>query len=132
MNLNNYGAMRIKILLAMLVLAMGAAAQATKGISYVEQKGDFIYVYDEGGRRAYTKSVSSAGQVVGWSGSFWITCSRDYYYIWTADGKRHKTLSRHTVGEIVGVSGDTFTSRRYDWIYTYDKDGRRIGTRSAR
>jgi len=118
---------RLFILSAILMLAFtsGMAQQ----ISNVEEKGSWIYIYDETGKKINTQSASSVGRVVGWSAMFWISKKSSWYYLWTPKGRKYKTLSESSIGEIIGVSGSTFTSRKNGWIYTFDKEGKKINTR---
>lgn len=121
---------RLFIALLAMVFVSNVVAQQVQ-ISYIESSGDWYYVYDAKGKRLATLSSSSAGEVVGWCGSFFITKSGSFYKIRDAKGNIKKTMSVSYVGTVLGVSGDTFTSRVGSFIYTWDKNGKRINTRSA-
>lgn len=115
-----------------LLFSLATNAQE-KTISNIEQTETWIYVYDQKGKKVYTKSVSEAGDVIGWSATLWISRHNGWYYLWNADGRRYKTLNVNNIGNIIAVSGNTFTSNYKNlWIYTFDKNGKRINTRSAR
>ena len=100
-------------------------------ISSVESSGNWIYVYDDQGKRYQTLSKSSAGDVCGFSSTFFVTVNGNWIYLYNADGKRYKTLSKSSVGEVVSVGGDTFTTRHGNWIYTWNSEGKKINTRYA-
>lgn len=114
-----------------LVALMSVAAVWGRTLGYIETNGSWIYLYDEAGKRYKTMSLSSAGEVVGWSSTFFVTRSGSWIYLYNAEGKRYKTLSVTSTGEVIGVSGNSFTTRSGSWIYTYNSQGKRINTRSA-
>lgn len=117
----------LKIALLSLVLMSGAHK-----ISSVETSGSWVYMYDQSGHRYKTLSVSSVGEIKGYSGDFFVSKSGNWIYLYDSEGKRYKTLSYSFVGDVIGVSGDTFTSRNGSWIYTWDKNGKKLNTRAAR
>jgi len=123
---------RFLFIIGLWLLTLPASAQNIAAISHIEQSGTWVHVYNQDGRKAYSKSVSSVGTVVGWSGSFWITRQNNWYFLWSPQGKKYKTLSTASVGQIVSVSGDTFVSRYNNWLFTYNKEGRKISTRAAK
>ena len=112
-----------------LSLLMGTG---TPRISSIDQGGTWIYLYNESGQKYKTLTVSSVGEIVGYSSTFFVSRSGNWYYLWDADGQKYKTLSVSSIGEIISVSGDTFTSRTANWIYTWDRNGNKINTRAAR
>lgn len=113
--------------IAVLSLAILAGSHQ---ISRVERDGSWVYMYDESGKKYQTLSANSAGDVLGYSSTFFV--SRNWIYLYDTEGKRYKTMSSGTVGDVIGVAGNTFTSRNGNWIYTWDKNGKRLNTRSAR
>ena len=115
------------IIILSLVMGMG-----TTRISSIDQGSTWIHLYNESGQKYKTLSVSSVGEIVGYSSTFFITRTNHWYHLWDADGKKYKTLSISSTGEIISVSGDTFTSRTTHWIYTWDRYGKKINTRAAR
>lgn len=123
-----------KILLSLLLLIGAAGTIAAEEISSIDSNGTWIYLYNSKGQRYQTLSVSSAGNVVGYSSSFFVTVSPSgsWIYLYDSNGKKYNTMSASSVGEVIGVAGDTFTSRNGNWIYTWDKNGKKINTRSAR
>ena len=117
------------LIVIILSLVMGTG---TTRISSIDQGRTWIYLYNESGQKYKTLSVSSVGEIVGYSSTFFISRSNSWYYLWDADGKKYKTLSVSSIGEIISVSGETFTSRTAHWIYTWDRNGKKINTRAAR
>ena len=120
------------LLVATLLCSANLFAQTNKNISNIEKRGSWYDLYDNSGNRIKTMSVSSIGEIIGFSAQFFISRHGTWYDLYDASGKRYKTLSVNTVGEIVSVSGNTFTSRRNNWIDTYNSQGKRINTRAAR
>ena len=118
-------------ILNILVVALAMLAGAHK-ISCVETSGSWVYLYDDSGHRYKTLSVSSVGEVKGYSSEFFISQNGGWIYLYDSEGQRYKTLSVSSVGEVTGVSGETFTSRNGGWVYTWNKDGRKVNTRPAR
>ena len=118
-------------ILTILAVTMAILASVHK-ISSVETHGSWVYMYDESGNRYKTLSVSSVGEVKGYSSTFFVSRNGSWIYLFDSEGRRYKTLSYSSVGDVTGVAGETFTSRHGSWIYTWNKDGKRISTRSAR
>ena len=119
-------------LLLLSILAALSLAGPQKKISFVENSGSWVYMYDESGHKYKTLSESSVGEVKGFSSDFFVTQKGSWIYLFDANGRKYKTMSQSSVGDVIGVSGNTFTSRKGSWIYTWDKDGRKINTRTAR
>ena len=119
-------------LLLLSILAALSLAGPQKKISFVENSGSWVYMYDESGRKYKTLSESSVGEVKGFSSDFFVTQKGSWVYLFDSEGRKYKTMSQSTVGDVIGVSGDTFTSRKGSWIYTWDRDGRKINSRTAR
>ena len=114
-------------------LAIGIAMMASvHKISSVETNGSWVYMYDESGHRYKTLSVSSVGEVKGYSSTFFVSHNGSWIYLFDSEGRRYKTLSYSSVGDVTGVAGETFTSRHGSWIYTWNRDGKKISTQSAR
>lgn len=105
---------------------------AAEQISSIDVTPSWVYLYNSQGRKYKTLSVSTVGEVMGYSSSIIVTRKGSWYYIYDADGRKVGTMSQSTVGDVIGVAGDTFTSRKGSWIYTWDKSGKKINTRPAR
>ena len=115
------------------ILLCSVAVAKAQSVSCIEERGSWVYVYDEKGKKISTQSASTVGSVKGWSSTFWVSKKGNWYYLWTPKGKRYKTMSAENMGEVIGVSGNTFTTRRGNWVYTYDQNGKRLSSRySAR
>ena len=121
----------MKSFLQLVLLALALLAGAHR-ISSVEQRGSWVYLYDESGKQYKTLSAASVGEVKGYSATFFVSRRGDWIHLYDSEGKNYKTMSVSTVGEVTGVAGETFTSRHGSWIYTWDKNGKRINTRPAR
>jgi len=93
-------------------------------ISSVEVRGNWIYLFDEGGRQYKSLPVSTVGEVMGYSSTFIVSQKGSWIHLYDAEGKMYKTIAVSTVGEVIGVAGDYFTSRKGNWIYTWDRQGR--------
>lgn len=120
------------VLSLLLLLGSALTVVAEHRISLVQNEGNWIYMYDEQGKRYKTLSRSSVGEINGFSATFFVATNGNWVYLYDSEGKRYKTLSKSSVGEVIGVSGNTFTSRNGSWIYTWDIDGKKINYRSAR
>ena len=120
-----------RIILPMILAMTCSSLCHAELISNVETAGNWIYLYDEKGKKYKTMSASSAGTVMGFSNTFFVTKNGNWIYLYDTEGKRYKTMSVSSTGDIIGVAGDTFTTRHGNWIYTWSKDGKKINTRSA-
>ena len=100
-------------------------------IASIDVSGGWIRLYDAKGRNYKTLSVSSVGEIKGYSSTLIVTQYHGWIYLLDAEGKKCQTKSVSSVGEVIGVAGDTFTSRNGGWIYTWDRNGKKISTRSA-
>jgi hypothetical protein len=121
--------MKKTILLFILVLAPLFAF--SRSISAIDRNGSWYYIYDENGKKYKTLSVSSVGDVVGWSATFFVAQNGSWIYLYDSEGRKYKTLSRSSTGDVIAVSGNTFVTRNGSWIYTYDASGKKISTRAA-
>lgn len=122
----------MKRILIVAIIICSFLATYAKNLSSIERNGSWYYLYDENGKKYATLSVSSVGEVKGWSSTFFVAQSGSWIYLFDADGKKYKTMSVSSVGDVISVAGNTFTARNGSWIYTFDRDGKKINTRSAR
>ena len=122
----------MKKILAVLCALCISLPMAAELIGSIDMTPTWIYLYNPQGKKYQTLSVSSAGEVVGYSSTFFVCRKGSWYYFFNSDGKKYNTMSVSTVGDVIGVAGDTFTSRNGGWIYTWNRDGKKINTRSAR
>lgn len=122
-----------KIFLSLILCFIGTLTIFAEEISSIDCTGTWIYLYNAKGKKYKTLSVSSAGTVVGYSSTFFVTVSSSgtWIHLYNADGRKITTLSSSNVGDVIGVAGDTFTSRKGSWIYTWSKEGKKLNTRSA-
>ena len=120
-----------RFILIALFLSIFIMESKAEQISSVESSGSWIYLYNAQGKRYKSMSVSTVGEVKGFSSSFFVSQNGSWIYIWDADGKKIGTMSKSTVGDVIGVADDTFTSKNGSWIYTWSKEGKKINTRSA-
>ena len=109
-----------------------ALAGGTHRISSVETNGNWVYMYDDTGRKYKSLSSSSVGEVMGFSSTFFVSHNGNWVYLFDSEGKKYKSLSYSSVGDVIGVAGDTFTSRKGQWIYIWDKNGKKIKSRGAK
>ena len=121
----------MKKFIIVILLAMFGISSKAEQISSVETSGSWIYIYNSQGKKYKTLSVSTVGNVMGYSSNFFVSQNGSWIYLWDAEGKKINTMSKSTVGEVIGVAGDTFTSKNGNWIYTWSKDGKKLNTRSA-
>ena len=121
----------MKKFLLFILLGMFGLVSKAEQISSVETSGSWIYIYNSEGKKYKTLSVSTVGNVMGYSSSFFVSQNGNWIYLWDAEGKKIKTMSKSTVGDVICVAGDTFTSKNGSWIYTWNKEGKKINTRSA-
>jgi len=98
----------------------------------IERHGSWYYLYDENSRHYHTLTVSTVGDIVGWSSTFIVAEKGSWIYLYDTNGRRYRTLTKSTVGDIISVAGNRFTSRKGSWVYTYDSTGKRLSTRTAR
>ena len=71
-------------------LALLAAAHR---ISCVETRGSWVYLYDDSGHRYKTLSVSSVGEVKGYSSGFFVSRNGAWIYTWNREGRKVNTRS---------------------------------------
>lgn len=121
----------MKKLILILSLIFISATSVAEQLSDIQTSGSWIYLYNTAGKKYKTLSVSSVGQIEGFSSSFFVSKKSGWIYLYDADGKRYKTMSVSTVGDVISVAGNTFTSRKGNWIYTWSRDGKKLNTRSA-
>ena len=121
----------MKKLILLFFLIIGSLAMSAEKISSVETSGSWVYLYNEKGQKYKSLSVSTVGNVLGYSSEFFVSQNGSWIYLWNAEGRKYQTLSESTVGKVTGVAGDTFTSKNGSWIYTWNKEGKKINTRSA-
>lgn len=110
-------------------LLAAAIASGAHRISSVENNGNWVYMYDDTGRKYKSLSYSSVGDVMGFSATFFVSRNGNWIYLFDSEGKKYKSLSYSSLGDVIGVAGDTFTSRKGGWIYTWDKNGKKIKSR---
>lgn len=122
----------MKRFFAILIFIVTFTTAYTQMLSHVEHSGSWYYAYDNQGKKIATTSVSSLGDLLGWSSEIIVFKNGSWIYITDAKFKKIKTLSASSVGDVIGVAGNTFTARNGAWIYTFDKTGKKISTRSAR
>ncbi len=118
-------------ILNVLLIAMALLSGAHK-ISSVENRGSWVYMYDESGHKYKSLSASSVGEVKGFSADFFVSRNGSWVYLYDSEGRKYKSLSASSVGEVIGVAGQTFTSRNGSWVYTWSMEGKKISSRSAR
>ena len=121
----------IKIMTAAALFGL-LASGGRHTIASIDVSGNWIRLYDEKGRNYKTLSVSSVGEIKGYSSTLIVTQSHNWIYLLDAEGRKYQTKSVSSIGEVIGVAGDTFTSRNGNWIYTWDRNGKKISTRPAR
>ena len=117
----------MKILSVALLAA--AIASGAHRISSVENTGNWVYMYDDKGKKYKSLSASSVGEVMGFSATFFVSRNGNWIYLFDSEGKKYKSLSYSTVGDVIGVAGDTFTSRKGGWVYTWDRNGKKLKAR---
>ena len=101
-------------------------------ISSIEIRGSWIYLYDASGSQYRSLPAGGAGDILGYSSSFFVTQKGSWIYLYDAEGKRYKSMPAGGVGDVIGVAGDTFTSRKGSWIYTWDRNGKKLSSRPGR
>ena len=121
----------MRILLILCVCILSAFSLRAEQISDIEVTNSWIYLYNAQGKKFRSLSVSTVGNICGFSSSFFVSEKGSWIYLWNADGKKINSLSKSSVGEVISVAGDTFTSKKGNWIYTWTKEGKKINSRSA-
>lgn len=86
-----------------LVLAAAALTAAARTISYIENTGSWIYLYDENERRYKTLSPSTLGEIKGYSSEIFVAVNGSWLRVYDAEGKCLATLSASNAGEVIGV-----------------------------
>lgn len=121
----------MKKIAILFILATIALAASARSLSYIEKSGSWYYLYDEKGHKYKTVSVSSAGNLAGYSSEIIVCTNGSWIYVYDNEMKRLYTGTVSSIGSVQSVTGETFTTRNGNWIYTYNKNGRRLSTRSA-
>lgn len=101
-------------------------------ISSIEIRGNWIYLYDDSGRQYKSLPSGGAGDILGYSSTFFVTQKGSWIYLYDAEGRRYKSMPAGGVGDVIGVAGDSFTSRKGNWIYTWDRNGKKLSSRPGR
>lgn len=94
-------------------------------ISSIERRGSFYDLFDERGGKFKTMA-DTAGELLGWSSTFFILFRGSFYYMFNEFGERIATLSS-SFGTFVSITGDDFI-RKGPYLYTFDKFGKRMGS----
>ena len=63
----------------------------TTRISSIDQGSTWIHLYNESGQKYKTLSVSSVGEIVGYSSTFFISRTTHWIYTWDRYGKKINT-----------------------------------------
>lgn len=92
-------------------------------IANIEVRSSFYDLIDAKGKKYKTLS-RSIGEIVGFSGSFFIVRRSSFYDIYNSEGRKQKTLAA-SIGDLVSVAGDFFVVRRSSFHDTYDKSGKK-------
>ena len=124
--------------LYILIIAMGlfsslSASGQGKSIAYIETStsGSWYYLYDSAGKKIGTLGAS-AGELVGYSDSFFILRHNSWYYLYDSNCKKYQTLGVDSIGEIKSVTSQGFTAVRKGWIMTHDRNGKKLSTKAAK
>lgn len=99
-------------------------------ISDVQEKGSWIYIYNEDGKKSGTLS-STSGELMGVGNDFAVLLKGNWYYVYDEDGKKIATLPSSS-GDFKNAIGNSFNLVKGSWVYTFDRKGKKINTKSAR
>ena len=115
------------LFMATMLLAFGAV---NAQIADVTKKGDYLYVYDENGKKLSSMYLRTY-DVTGITSSFFIVKKRDYAYVYDYTCKK---ISSMYIGDYVirGAAGNSFTIKKGDYIYTYDKNCKKLSSRYSK
>ena len=97
----------MKKLFLFVVLSVLASVNLSAGISEVEYKNNYYFVYDETGRESSRKWIHEVGQLVGYNGSFMVFYKGKMFH--TYDERFNKIASQWEgqLGDFYNVSGTT-------------------------
>lgn len=98
-------------------------------IADVQEKGSWIYVYDEKNKEISHMSASNR-QVLGVASDFFVVIQGSWIYIYDEKCKEISHMSS-SGKEVKGAAGSSFTVKQGSWIYIYDKNCKEQSHRSA-
>jgi len=116
-----------KILVIALTIFAFNVAKAQ--ISDVQQKGDYLYVYDEQNKRLSYLQISSSDEYKGMGASFFVVQKGSYLYTYDEESNRIAYLEISSSDKFKSAGGSTFNVQKGNYIYTYDKKCNRISYR---
>ena len=79
-------------ILSVALLAAAIASDAHR-IYSVENTGNWVYMYDDKGKKYKSLSASSVGEVMGFSSTFFVSHNGNWVYLFDSEGKKYKSLS---------------------------------------
>lgn len=120
--------MKTAVLLALMFFS--TSLLVAQEISDVRHEGSWIVVYDSQGEKVSSMSDAFNKEVVGITGSFFVT--DDGSMITTYDAKCSRLGSMFSSGKkVIGASGSTFTVEENSFIHTYDSKCSRVSSFAA-
>lgn len=100
-----------------------------KMISDVREKGNYIEVFDDNGKKISYMNTSNK-EIEGITGDFFVVTNGNYIEVYDEDCKKisYMNVSSKT---ITAVAGHTFTVRNGNYLETYDKKCKKLSSKNA-
>lgn len=104
-------------------------ASANAQIGDVQQKGSFIYSYNENGQSIGNFNIES-GQFLGYSNSIIVIKRGDFLHSYDAKGNPLGNFLIYSSDKFKGVNGKNINILRGIDLYTFDTKGNKIAQRN--
>lgn len=118
--------------LIILFLFISYTCSVSAEISSIVKNGAWYDIYNEKGKKVKSISVSSTGEMVGFSATFFIVKKGAWYELYDQNGKKYKSLGVSSIGDIISVTGNSFVARKGNWLNTYDAAGKKVKSNPSR
>jgi hypothetical protein len=99
-------------------------------IGDVEQKGNWLYSYDENGKSIGSFSINSSDEFLGFSTSLIVIKKGSWLNSYDAKGSYLGALAIGSNDKFKSVTGKNINIIKGNWIYTYDFKGSYISSRN--
>jgi len=114
-----------------LILLFLSLTKVNAQIADVQQKGSWLYVYNENNKELSHLSLSHSDQYIGMGSSFYIVQKGSWLYVYDSNSKEISHMSLSSSDKVKSVGGNNFNLQKGSWIYTYDKNCKEVSHRSS-
>jgi len=118
--------MRKLLLMAMILLSFGALRAQ---ISDVQQKGSYLYVYDNNNKQLSSMFMQNSDEYLGMGSSFFVVKKGSYIYTYDYNSKQIASMFLQNSDKFKSAGGNSFNIKKGSYIYTYDKNCKELSSR---